>query len=677
MKYVVAITFDKVQTFLYDAIHSELQDNQTNKKTLAHIIRSSEFISTTLYEKLGMTIGREGIFEIHKDDILLKCSGVCIFKVEIQEEELKNKLKELFQEYYCSYNGTLVMKYIYFEDKDELSEIETINRAKEELKSVKKFNEIIEENKDVLFQFQKVMELLPEDKKEEVNYENFVDNIDKLQFQGKNPKNDEEKKHRIAVIKADLDGMGNLFKNLTNFHEYKTISEILTDRISLRVLNMTVGKYNKKPEKNLKVFPLYMAGDDIFFAVHISDLCAGIEVCKQLLMDINREIKRSLGNDKRQPTLSIGIEITSNLEPIRYYYTRVEEQLSCAKKRSYKDGETPIIKLSLNGMVYCIYDQKGKFESNQEKKRRKDDWYIFLKEARIMKYMMEHEMISTRYFYTLLEKILDPNIRNDNQKYLNRILYHLLPEHCDEKGEKKRIEKLVVYRILKKLEYFFIKNRQLKFYRSQKELFQKYIQLLLLFTDERFQIAKALEDQEIEKQCNEIGKCDITIFLDYIYKSRLSDNKGENGNSKNREALHTIFIEKRDDEYITLPITTSMFHRMKNWGLDVEKCATMLESLLNHKIDDDNEGDKVNNENKVEEKVEVNEDKKPRKKFDKKEFIALAGDKDSSLWTKDYIDSLFVFYRWKEVRRKYGWGYKEGEDNKGKKKGKKNGKNKN
>ena len=251
MKYVVAITFDKVQTFLYDAIHSELQDNQVNKKTLQHIIRSSEFRSTTLYEKLGMTIGREGIFEIHKNDILLKCSGVCIFKVEIQKEELKDKLKTLFQEYYCSYNGTLVMKYICFEDTNEFSEIEIINRAKDELKSVKNFNEIIEENKDVLFQFQKVIELPPlHKKKKKSNYNNFVDNIDKLQFQGENPKNDEEKKHRIAVIKADLDGMGNLFKDLTNFHEYKTISEILRDRICLRVLDMTIQKFNKKRKRN-------------------------------------------------------------------------------------------------------------------------------------------------------------------------------------------------------------------------------------------------------------------------------------------------------------------------------------------------------------------------------------------------------------------------------------------
>lgn len=666
MKYVVAITFDKVQTFLYDAIHSELQDNQVNKKTLQHIVRSSEFISTALYEKLGMTIGREEIFKIHKDDILLKCSGVCIFKVEIQEEELKDKLKILFQEYYCSYNGTLVMKYIYFEDDSNLDEIEIINRAKDELKSVKNFNNIIEENKEVLFQFQRVIELLTLDKGiEKSNYNNFVDNIDKLQFPDENAQSDEDKKYRIAIIKADLDGMGNLFKNLTNFYEYKTISEILANKICLSSLNSTIGRYNENKEKKLGVFPLYMAGDDIFFAVHISDLCAGIEVCKKLLIDINTEINDKLGNNERQLTLSIGIEITSNLEPIRYYYTRVEEQLSCAKKRSYKNGTIPIVKLSLNNIVYCIYDE--------QKQSKKDNWDIFLKEAGTMKYMMEKEIISTRYFYTLLEKILDTNIRNNNEKYLNRILYHLLPERCDEKGEKKRLEKLVVYRILKKLEYLFIRNKQLKFYNNQKELFQKYIQLLLLFTDQRFQIIKILEYEDIEKQFNEIKKYDITPFLDYVYESKLSDNGEEDENSKNRKALHNIFIEKSDDEYITLPITTSMFHRMKNWELDVEKCATMLDSLLNHKIDDENEDGKVNTENRVEDKDEVNEDKKPRKKFDKKEFIALAENKSSSLWTKDYIDSLFIFYRWKEVRRKYGWGYKEGEDNKGEK----NGKNKN
>lgn len=649
MKYVVAITFDKVQTFLYDAIHSELQDNQVNKKTLQHIIRSSEFISTTLYEKLGMTIGREGIFEIHKDDILLKCSGVCIVKVEIQEKELKDKLKILFQEYYCSYNGTLVMKYIYFEDANELSKIEIINRAKDELKLVKNFNEIIEENKDVLFQFQKVMELSPKDKGiEKSNYNNFVDNIDKLQFQGENPKNDEEKKHRIAVIKADLDGMGNLFKDLTNFHEYKTISEILRDRICLRVLDMTIQKFNKKRKKKLKVFPLYMAGDDIFFAVHISDLCAGIEICKRLLIDINEEIKRQLKNDKMQLTLSIGIEITSNLEPIRYYYTRVEEQLSCAKKSSYKNGTIPIVKLSLNNIVYCIYDK--------QKQSKKDNWDIFLKEAGTMKYMMEQEIISTRYFYTLLEKILDTRVKKDDGKYLNMILYHLLPEHCDEKGEKKRLEKLVVYRILKEFEYRFIRNKRLEFDNNKKELFQKYIQLLLLFTDERFQIIEVIEYKGVKKQFNEIKKYNIKPFLNYIYLNGLYCNKKKEKNFNDRKVLHNIFIGKTDGEYITLPITTSMFHRMKNWELDIEKCATMLDSILNHKRDNEDE---------------ENKDKNTQEKFNKEEFRKLA--KNTSLWTKDYIDSLFIFYRWKEIRRKYGWGYKEGEDNKGEK----NGKNKN
>ena len=92
---IVTLSIDKVQTFLFDTIHEHTQKSQMNSGTLNSIISSSRIISENFFRKVGLS-GAEGIFSGKVKEILLQCSGVCIFTTELEDEEIKECLKELF-----------------------------------------------------------------------------------------------------------------------------------------------------------------------------------------------------------------------------------------------------------------------------------------------------------------------------------------------------------------------------------------------------------------------------------------------------------------------------------------------------------------------------------------------------------------------------------------------------
>ena len=58
---VVSIAIDKVQVFLYYAIHAQEQELQSNNNTLKSIISSSRMISDDFYRKVGLD-GEKGVF---------------------------------------------------------------------------------------------------------------------------------------------------------------------------------------------------------------------------------------------------------------------------------------------------------------------------------------------------------------------------------------------------------------------------------------------------------------------------------------------------------------------------------------------------------------------------------------------------------------------------------------
>ena len=86
---IVAVSVDKIQTFLTEVIHSHVQEKQTEEATLSKIIRSSHQISRDFYKSI------QDIFLESAQEVLLQCSGVFIFRCLLTEAELENRLNTL------------------------------------------------------------------------------------------------------------------------------------------------------------------------------------------------------------------------------------------------------------------------------------------------------------------------------------------------------------------------------------------------------------------------------------------------------------------------------------------------------------------------------------------------------------------------------------------------------
>ena len=93
---IVTLSIDKVQTFLFDTISEHTQKSQMNSGTLQNIISSSRIISEDLFRMIGVE-GNDGFFSGMVKEILLKCSGVCIFSTDLEERQIKESLRKTLE----------------------------------------------------------------------------------------------------------------------------------------------------------------------------------------------------------------------------------------------------------------------------------------------------------------------------------------------------------------------------------------------------------------------------------------------------------------------------------------------------------------------------------------------------------------------------------------------------
>jgi hypothetical protein len=70
-------------------------------------------------------------------EVLLKCSGVCIFSISLAKEKIEAELGTLYKEYYYNFGGKLQIKYIHFTEAIDCDEdkMEAIKEAKQRLRS--------------------------------------------------------------------------------------------------------------------------------------------------------------------------------------------------------------------------------------------------------------------------------------------------------------------------------------------------------------------------------------------------------------------------------------------------------------------------------------------------------------------------------------------------------------
>lgn len=140
--YVAALTVDKVQTFLTEAIHSHVQEKETEEAALRGIINLSDQISKDFFKAIYAE------FSEAEENTLMKCSGVFIFSSGRSEEELRERLNSLFVKYYKASQGQKILRYVCF-PSEGLDEISAIKKAKIDLKQVKSMNSVIEKNREL------------------------------------------------------------------------------------------------------------------------------------------------------------------------------------------------------------------------------------------------------------------------------------------------------------------------------------------------------------------------------------------------------------------------------------------------------------------------------------------------------------------------------------------------
>ena len=483
MSFIVGISVEKIQKYIYQTLDDNRSEIQKDEHTLKEVIKASNTVSSTISKDI------EKLFDKNKK--ILWISGKYIFEVEDIEDKIKEKLKNLFKDIYLKYSGTLLINYVYLE-KLNLNNKKIIDKVNFYLKSNDTKRRIIEENNEILFYFQEEVNILNCDINCDKNFIDYtcvyIKNMDELVSNDKEGTNG-----KIAVVKADINNMGEIFSNISDYDTYMKLSLILEKKITVNYLGRLISK-----NKNLtnKIFPLYIAGDDIFFAVKIESVLDSILILRNLIDDINDEINKkinSLSNDKSSKltklVISVGVEFTNNHQPIRYYREIVERELHNAKKFTKEKNSKEIkaiLGTSIAGNLFYSYDRKG---------IREDDCFSKFKTEILELIQLKNENIYTNTFlHNFLYALENIDISNKNnedniKKFVNTFLYFLCPDI-------KNVESKVIPKELYLKNYFmkmFIKNKkenedenQIVYDKSKFKNVISKLKLILLLTDEKY-----------------------------------------------------------------------------------------------------------------------------------------------------------------------------------------------
>lgn len=672
-KQIVALSVDKVQAFLTETIHSHVQEKQTEQATLKSIMNASREISEGFHNVIKRKFPETKVDEDKNKNELLSCSGVYIFKCGLPVEAIEAKLNELFLAYYHSSQGQKLLKCVFFPE-GKYDEIEAIQEAKKRLKQSGYLNERIEKNKETLFSFSTVDKKntgVMDEEAEPMEFPMFARDINAL-FSKEESAN--ENHFRIAVIKADLDGMGNMFKKIDGYDDYSKVSKILNDEVCLEGLHESI-----KGESNGRtgwLFPFYVAGDDVFFAVSVKNLIKGIEACGNILSRINGRLEKELS--RKNPTIlklsmSIGVEITFNREPIRYYMERVESQLKKAKETDpasfgkFLKRKFIKTKISICGLTYldidCAELKKHK-ENLSYKLQAIPIWNFFRRDVKLLNYMRAegngyNEILGTPgFFYTLLERLSVKSVRESDMRYINSVLYHLLPRFTKALDKEKRnLELLLNAGILSQL----FKKREggveIVLDSNTRHRLETYLRLMLLFSDSRFGITDDADSAAEQKL--------------YTYKDEELDNARKYLFSKSTDYLYKEILIKKD-KCLTKVFANEECYQEKAAGRDktgrgkrsylqklkIEKSMFVKLRELAKVSNDEARRKAINmiglrNKDTKQEIQKLNDDRKSIGKdpinlfFDKDKFWDLT--KENDAWNEDFVDSLMLLYKYKEL----------------------------
>jgi len=458
-KYLCIISIQKVQSYLFDAIQSHEQEKQTDAKTLRKIKSASKAIAEDFVTavKKEFINNKKVYIKNQSYDILPSGSGNVMFIEEIEktnnydwELEFDTRLVEFYNKQYIENSAAMRISYAklplkegnhYILENEKIVLTDEINKSIKEVKRLLKTsyvnNHAIMSSKDILFSFNKAEKsehaLTRKDydtnKRDEEQI--IAKQLEELRSETKSEFSKKENPNRfyIAYIKADLCGMGEAFTSVTTLDGYIKMSELLSNRINISNIE------NKFTDRNIKFYPIYAAGDDIFIAVRVTDIPNAVNGLIALLKDVNEELRNQKVEKKAenkvlpvQLSMRIGIDITWSNQPIRYYYQRAEKQMEMCRTKEFQElNNSGYTQICIGDMVFWNVDKdsivdeeykKALYYSNEfiDKKKelrekypkyKKAEKYVYNKKLKEIKEKVVEQGKTYEYFRKKSDKFLD------------------------------------------------------------------------------------------------------------------------------------------------------------------------------------------------------------------------------------------------------------------------------
>ncbi len=634
MDIAVAIAVEKVQRYIFQVIDK----SQADEKTLRNIISASDNIAMNILKEIETEFNLNA--QQSKDgNKILWISGKVVFRSKETEDEIKVKLKKLYQKIYADYQGNIFLNYVSFTISiDKQNNMEILRRAECLLKESTTKSQVIKDNSEVLFSFKELdnknqNQIYGNKKEENV----FLTNMDDLVVLDINHETDSSD-GKIAILKADINNLGRIMKEIDdNYDKYLQVSKLLSGKISIDNLRKMVinSKQPEEDEEELEktILPFYVAGDDIFYAVRINALFDSIKVLHNMIKDINQELKEIQGEyGKIELSIAIGVVFVNNHQPIRYYSQMVEKELSVAKKNMKEQKSfNAVAGISMAGNLFYIYKEGLGYGEN-------NGFFRFCNEVGELKEMMEEKIFTRTSLHNLL---INLETEKDKERQMFYALYYLKPNlRTGDIGNTKENKELYFkYYLLSHLveEKRDWNKRDERYFVPEKidDILIPKLKLILLF----------LKEQYSDKS----GKTKVKKYI-------ISSDKGAATDQKRRirsvmfhkpinylldkvcecDSIEKLFIKKISKDkkqlYISAHFEPTIFYRAKML-MELKKSSQVLKMIINY-----NNNFNKNSQEEIENIHRIN--------FNEKKFEEYFSKTKDTKW----IDRLILIYKYNEQR---------------------------
>ena len=634
MDIAVAIAVEKVQRYIFQVIDK----SQADEKTLRNIISASDNIAMNILKEIETEFNLNA--QQSKDDNkILWISGKVVFRNKETEDEIKVKLKKLYQKIYADYQGNIFLNYVSFTiSSDKKNNMEILRRAECLLKESTTKSQVIKDNSEVLFSFKELdnknqNQIYGNKKEENV----FLTNMDDLVVLDINHETDSSD-GKIAILKADINNLGRIMKEIDdNYDKFLQVSKLLSGKISIDNLSKMVinSKQPEEDEEELEktILPFYVAGDDIFYAVRINALFDSIKVLHNMIKDINQELKEIQGEyGKIELSIAIGVFFVNNHQPIRYYSQMVEKELSVAKKNMKEQKSfNAVAGISMAGNLFYIYKEGLGYGEN-------NGFFRFCNEVGELKEMMEEKIFTRTSLHNLL---INLETEKDKERQMFYALYYLKPNlRTGDIGNTKENKELYFkYYLLSHLveEKRDWNKREERYFVPEKidDILIPKLKLILLF----------LKEQYSDKS----GKTKVKKYI-------ISSDKGAATDQKRRirsvmfhkpinylldkvceyDSIEKLFIKKISKDkkqlYISAHFEPTIFYRAKML-MELKKSSQVLKMIINY-----NNNFNKNSQEEIENIYRIN--------FNEKKFEEYFSKTKDTKW----IDRLILIYKYNEQR---------------------------